>query len=123
MPDTEVSQSEKCRVIAEKVMGWKWAQSPDTWEGPHMCWLGEYEGRACEICTDFDPFTDPAAMVEVMEKLQNFDIPTLGIVLQSWPDEWVAGVHALDKHEVVGSGPTPMHAVAEAAYQYALTIQ
>lgn len=108
-----MTREEKCRVIAEKVFGLK--IHPD---GNGLL----LHGGPFNMCSlpIKDYFTDPAAMVALMEKLQNFDIPTMGIILQSWPDVWTAEIYILDKPKIRGSGHTPMEAVAEAVYQWTM---
>ena len=98
MTTTEPTQAEMCYLIARKLMGlhpykngmptpdvvdWQWDRLPDY-------------------------FTDPAAMVALLEKV--------GIWPQCVGSGWVSiGTHPTNICE------SPMHAVALAAYQLALT--
>lgn len=133
MTTTEVSRAEKCRVIAERVMGWKWVQAPKydydgklpdqglvlvypeldekTHRWPPKGLIPPYAYVDGSSRTKY--FTDPAAMVEVMGKAR--------ISVKPVDTGWNAfGANSAGEW-VCSHGPTPMAAVAEAAYQWAVT--
>lgn len=126
MPDTEVSQAEKCRVIAEKVMGWKLADRiAYGWgDGPPVWITGDEESPTHQ---GFDPFNDSYAMIKVMQWVRqlpgDIDISVTSYLNDGWGARLTVGVGTGQIGFEVIDLPTPMHAVAEAAYQYALTIQ
>lgn len=119
MPTNE----EKCRVIAEKVMGWKihprntahYMRSEDPDIG--------YKPVAMH---DWNPFYDPAAMVEVMEKMRlSGRHPSLDIdsSMSGYRCSVCEGVGKDGECEgsIAAFGPTPMQAVGEAAYEWAMS--
>ncbi len=114
MPETQVSQAERCRVIAERVMGLSVVmgevdgvrvEKPYQWPFARTT-----RGGLAEIP---DYFTDPAAMVEVMEKLPTFERMARG-------DDGNTQVWLCVANQIAYVGYTPMEAVAEAAYQWSV---
>lgn len=117
-----VTQDEKTRAIAEKVMGWTWCVTG------HPCyplgaWFNDDAGTGTpRVC--FEPFDDPIAMVDVMEKMRLASKrPVLNCYMSGYQCELCVGWGGPGNPAglVYGSGPTPMHAVAEAAYRWAIS--
>ena len=111
MLETAVSRSEKCRMIAEKVMGWDWIRRFDDgrWHGSRP----DSSRERLVVVPIPDYFTDPAAMVEVMEKLPTFERMARG-------DDGNTQVWLCVANQIAYVGYTPMEAVAEAAYQWSV---
>ena len=145
MATTEVTNAEKCRVIAERVMGWtRISVAPLHWPIPMELtnaltgttikpYGGPWfipPGMAVTGSPAFgveipDFFTDPAAMVELMEKIGSKAHNCRCVVLRITEEDgqWDCTIGLPDDHEgdsVDTRGPTPMHAVAEAAYAWAV---
>lgn len=143
MPETQVSQGERCRVIAERVMGITPKQTPPP------CFrcngAGRVAGDVGGVCNEChgagtfyhtpipDYFTDPAAMVEVMDKLADGGFrPLVNHIQGSWHacvtdpnspwDTRPTGSRSYESFQpaIHARGPTPMFAVAEAAYQWSV---
>ena len=134
MPETQVSQGERCRVIAERVMGLSvvmgevdgvHVEKPYQWPFARTT-----RGGLAEIP---DYFTDPAAMVDVMDKLADGGFrPLVNHIQGSWHacvtdpnspwDTRPTGSRSYESFQpaIHARGPTPMFAVAEAAYQWSV---
>lgn len=114
MSNIYVLRAEKCRVIAEKVMGWS-PEYPDS-----SVWMLPSGERAAIP----DYFTDHAASMAMIERMSASVGPS-GIASKGRYKnmQWccIVNVHWCDLGGGVGYGPTPMHAVAEAAYQLAMS--
>lgn len=134
MATTEVTNAEKCRVIAERVMGWtiyEFGDHDGNQPRPHCTKHPLHDGVLCvfrdsgDVDYKWDPFTSPAAMVEVMEKIGSKAHNCRCVVLRITEEDgqWDCTIGLPDDHEgdsVDTRGPTPMHAVAEAAYAWAV---
>lgn len=168
---TETTQAEKCRIIAEKVMGWKWHRWLPHQMERSIAWYEQSAGvtflqnpknifhsassEPCEAGSLLrgtpeyktavidkwnadnlysgigvswgaidvpDYFRDPVAMVDLMSRLRmlvSFNVPRLG----HQPDrgDWMAYLPESTECPLFSYGPTPMYAVAEAAYQRAIS--
>jgi len=119
MTTTEVSRAEKCRVIAERLCGWRHVPEAGGGVGGEEHWTrpGHHPEHRQYVEDIPDYFTDPEAMVKVMAKANIGAMPSRGA--------WAAFRHATTGVElyIEEHGPTPMHAVAEAAYQWAVSRQ
>lgn len=126
---TEPTQAEMCRAIAEKVMGWQWIPGIANPIIPAPS-LHLAVDLGCGMIGPPDYFTDPAAMVEVMEKLSEEGPNECCVQLTDYPPSdnedvggpWTCKLQPFDRSWIIlAAGPTPMHAVALAAYALAMT--
>lgn len=114
---TEPTQAEMCRAIAEKVMGWQWIPGIANPIIPAPS-LHLAVDLGCGMIGPPDYFTDPAAMVEVMEKIGGMSEDAS---LELFTSDSELGWACATPFGQCCEGPTPMHAVALAAYALAMT--
>lgn len=121
------TNQEKRRVIAEKVMGWTFRRDPKMsasngtiyYDGSFVhCWEDDI-GPTKRL---WDPFTDPQAMVEVMVAMESKGVyvwlhPS-GVDSHKPVEPWMAEI---DGTSIRIASDSPVEAVAEAAYQWAIS--